>query len=225
MYFGPPFDTFNKNVYNKSCLLQVTCGMLQGSCLGPLLFILYLDDFESCLKFSKAILYADDTEASFSSSNPSDVMQNFQAQFRNISEWMRMNKLSIIPEKTVFMVISDLQRQNNLPELPPLYLNNTRIKKVRKTQYQGFTVDNSLNWKEQYKSVKGKIVGGLAYLRKLKNILPQSQLLDVCRALVESHLRYANMVWGALPSTKLSTLQKYQNRALNLIESSKIMDA
>ena len=68
-------------------------------------------------------------------------------------------------------------------------------------------------------------MGGLAALRKLKNILPQSKLLDVYRALVESHLRYANVVWGALPSTKLSALQKYQNRAFNLIESSKTKDA
>ena len=51
---------------HKSSLLQVTCGIPQGSCLGPLLFILYLNDFESCLKFSKANLYADDTEVSFS---------------------------------------------------------------------------------------------------------------------------------------------------------------
>ena len=210
---------------HKSSLLQVTCGIPQGSCLGPLLFILYLNDFESCLKFSKANLYADDTEVSFSSSNPSDVMQNFQAEWKNISEWMRMNKLSIHPEKTVFMVISHPRRQNTLPELPPFYLNNTRIRQVHKTKYLGLTVNDSLNWNEQYKSVKGKVVGGLAAVRKLKNILPQSKLLDVYRALVESHLRYANVVWGALPSTKLSTLQKYQNRAFNLIESSKIKDA
>ena len=125
----------------------------------------------------------------------------------------------------MFMAIDHPRRQNTLPELPPFNLNNTRIKQVHKTQYLGLTVDDSLNWNEQYKSVKGKVVGGLAALRKLKNILPQSKLLDVYRALVESHHRYANVVWGALPSTKLSTLQKYQNRAFNLIESSKIKDA
>ena len=130
---------------HKSSLLQVIFGIPQGSCLGPLLFILYLSDIESCLKFSKANLYADDIEVSFSSSNPSDVMQNFQAELRSISEWMRMNKLSIRPEKTVFMVINHPRRQNTLPELPPFYLNNTRIKQVHKTKYLGHTVDDSLN--------------------------------------------------------------------------------
>ena len=72
-----------------------------------------------------------------------------------------MNKLSIHPEKTVFMVINHPRRQNTLPELPPFYLNNTRIKQVHKTKYLGLTVDDNLNWNEQYKSVKGKVVGGL----------------------------------------------------------------
>ena len=68
-------------------------------------------------------------------------------------------------------------------------------------------------------------MGGLASLRKLKNIMPKAQLLDVYRALVESHPRYTNVVWVVLPSTKLSTLQKYQNRALNLIVSLNLKDA
>ena len=101
-----------------------------------------------------------------------------------------MNKLSMHPENAVLMVINHPPRQSNLPE----YLNNTRIKQIHKTKYLGLTVDDSLNWNERYKCVKRKVVGGLASLMKLKNILPQSQLLDVCRALVESHLRYANVV-------------------------------
>ena len=209
---------------NKSSSQQVTCGIPQGSCLGPLLFILYLNDFGSCLKFSRANLYADDTEVSFSSNELSDVASNFQAELKNISEWMRINKLSIHPEKTEFMVIDHPRRQSKLPELQPFYLDNIRIKQVHKTKYLGLTVDDKLSWNEQYKSVKGKVAGGLASLRKLKNILPQSQLLNVYQALVESHLRYANVVWGALSSTKLSTLQRYQDRAFNLIESSRIKD-
>ena len=78
-------------------------------------------------------------------------MQNFQAQLKNSSEWMRMNKFSIHPEKAVFTVINHPRRQNNLPELPTIYLNNTRIKQARKTKYQGLKVDDSLDKNEQYK--------------------------------------------------------------------------
>ena len=138
-----------------------------------------LNYFDSCLKFSKANLYADDPEVSLSSNEIGDVIQNFQAELENFSEWMRINKLSIHPEKTDFMVIDHPRRQSIFPELAPFYLDPTRIKQVHKTKYLGLTVDDNLCWDEQYKSVKGKIVGGLASIRKLKNILPQSQLLKL----------------------------------------------
>ena len=98
------------------------------------------------------------------------------------------------------------------------------IKQIHKSKYLRLTVDDKLYWDQQYKSVKRKEVGGLASIRKLKNVLPQSQLLNVYQALVESHLRYAKVAWVALSNTKLSTLQKYQKRAFDVIEPSKVKD-
>ena len=82
------------------------------------------------------------------------------------------------------------------------------------------TVDDKLNWGDQFRSVKGKIASGLASLKKLKNIISQSQLMEVYYALVESHLRYANVVWGSLSDTKMEALQRLQNRAFGVVESS-----
>ena len=98
---------------HKSSSRQVTRGIPQGSYLGPLLFILYLNDFESCLKFSKANLYADDTGVSFSSNELNDVTRNFQAELKNISEWMRMHKPSIHPDKTELMLLITLEGKAN----------------------------------------------------------------------------------------------------------------
>ena len=84
-------------------------------------------------KFSKANLYADDTEVTFSSNELGDLIQNFQAELENFSDWMRKNK-STHPEKNEFMVIDRPRRQSKLPELPPFYLDGTRIKQVHKTK-------------------------------------------------------------------------------------------
>ena len=89
----------------RSTAKRVTCGIPQGSCLGPLLFIIYLHDFESCLQFSKANLYADDTETTISSSDIGDLIRSFQTELDNISDWMGVNKLSVNSDKTEFMVI------------------------------------------------------------------------------------------------------------------------
>ena len=129
-----------------------------------------------------------------------------------------MNELSTHPEKPKFMVIDFPRRQIKLPELPPFYL---RIKQTHKTKYLGLTVDDKLFWDQQYKPVKRMVPDGLASIRKLKNTLPQSQLLNVYQALIESHLRYANMIWDALSNTKLSTLKNFQNRAFDIVEPSK----
>ena len=74
-------------------------------------------------------------------------------------------------------------------------------------------------------SIKKKVAGGLAAMKKLKGILPQSMLFKVYTALVESHLRYADVVWGSLSNTKISALQRLQNRAFDIIEASKIKDS
>ena len=77
----------------KSKNREVTCGIPQGSCLGPLLFILYLNDFERCLKYSKANIYADDTNITIASNDKEKLVADAQAELHNITEWMRVNKL------------------------------------------------------------------------------------------------------------------------------------
>ena len=143
----------------------------------------------------------------------------------NISDWMRVNKLSINPDKTEFMVIGNPRRTNKFADLPPFFLGKNEISRVDKTKYLGVVVDDKLNWGNQFRSVKGKITSCLTSLKMLKNIIPQSQLMHVYYALIESHLRYANVVWGSLSDTKMEALQRLQNRTFDVIDSSRFKDS
>ena len=163
----------------RSKPLGVTCGIPKGSCLGPLLFIVYLNDFEECLPFSPASMYADDTHTTIASDDINELAQMMQEELQNISEWMRVNKITVNPNKTEFMFIGHLCRINKIETLAPLKLNDTEIKRVGKTKSLGVVVDENLSWKEQFKSLKGKVTSGLSALKKLKNILPQSKLCEV----------------------------------------------
>ena len=124
---------------------DVTCGIPQGSCLGPLLFIIYLNDLEKCLKFSRASIYADDTSITIASNDVAKLVEDAHQQLSNLSEWMRVNKLSPNPKKNEFMIKGHPLKTKNL-ELPEvLKLINSDIKRVDKTKSIGVIVDEKLN--------------------------------------------------------------------------------
>ena len=181
----------------------VTCGIPQGSCMGSLLFIIYLNDFEKYLKFSRASMYAGDTHVTLTSNNIDDLITNAHKELRSISEWMRVNKLSANPQITEYMVIGHPRMVNKVEISEPLNLNDSEIKRAAKTKSLGVIVDERLNLDDQFNKVKGKVSCGLKSLKKLQNLPSQSQLDHVYRALVESHLRYANVIWGSLPKNKI----------------------
>ena len=144
---GTPGNWFKPYLHNrqqycsingkKSNLKEITCGIPQGSCLGPLLLILYLNDFEKCLKYSKANIYADDTNVTIASNDEDKLVMDAQAELLNIADWMRVNKLSPNPSKTECMVIGHPQKIKATNMLIGLMWNNTEIKRVSSTKSLG----------------------------------------------------------------------------------------
>ena len=85
---------------HRSNIKNITCGIPEGAFLGPLLFIIYRNDFEKCLEFSQASLCADDTQITIASDDVEKLALDTQHELVNLSEWMRINKLSPNPAKT-----------------------------------------------------------------------------------------------------------------------------
>ena len=108
---GEWFESYLSN--REQCFLngvktkprKVPCGNPQGSCLGPLLFIIYLNDFEKCLHSSHADIYAEDTATTIASNNIVKIIEGARDELANIAEWMRVNKLNPNPQKTEFIII------------------------------------------------------------------------------------------------------------------------
>ena len=169
-------------------------------------------------------IYADDTNITIASNDKEKLVADAQAELHNITEWMRVNKLSPNPSKTEYIIIGHPMKAKGTNAQTGLELCSKEIKRVSTTKSLGVMVDEYLNWDEQFKSVRSKICGGPASLKKLKNILPQSKLCCVYYAIVESHLRYANVIWGSLPARKFETLRRLQNRAQLIIETARVKD-
>ena len=128
----------------QSSARLVTCGLPQGSCLGPLRFIIYLNDFEKCLEFSRANMYADNTHVTLTSNDIEDLIANAN-EIGNISEWMWVNKTNANPQKTEYMVIGHPSMVNEVEISEPLNLKDSEIQRVAKPKYLGVILDERLN--------------------------------------------------------------------------------
>ena len=92
-------------------------------------------------------MYADDTHVTVTSDSIEELFESAREEIMNISEWMRINKLSINPQKTEYMIIGHPRRTNKISSHEPLMLNGAEIKRVKETKSLGILVDEGLNWK------------------------------------------------------------------------------
>ena len=116
----------------KSSVREIQCGVPQGSCLGPLLFTKYLNVFECSLEFSKANIYADDANVTIASNDIEKLLADAQEELLNISEWLRVSKLSPNPSKTEYLVIDHPRKTKDVNIPNGLKLNDSEIKRVPK---------------------------------------------------------------------------------------------
>ena len=144
------FVQYNDRV---SKLANIVNGVPQGSILGPLLFILYVNDIYQVSNYFNCILYADDTTLLASGANPVDMIQNVNDELQNIGKWITINKLSVNISKYSYMVMSTPQK-GRLALLINVSLNGQSISEVDKTTFLGVVWINIYPGKTTYISNK-----------------------------------------------------------------------
>ena len=207
----------------SSKIESIDVGVPQGSCLGPLLFLIYINDLPQAVQNSAVSMYADDTCLCYQSSDINVLNEAINNDLKQLDTWLQGNKLSLNVAKTNSMLVSTKQKHNILKsrnEDLDLKIRNNELEIIHKTKYLGVQIDNSLNWKEHIKTVSTKVSRAIGFLKHAKTFLPKETLKTLYTAIVEPHLRYCCSVWGCAGSTELNQLQKLQNRAARIITNS-----
>jgi hypothetical protein len=171
---------------HSSSTSSVVCGVPQGSVLGPLHFIIYTNDLPNCLKYSKCILFADDTTVYLSSFNLPKLYDSLNYDLNNLTDWFRANKLSLNIGKTMYLLFRKKYDNTNTNDYN-LNIGSERIKRVQHTKFLGLIIDEQLQWTAHIKHVKSKLSSSLYAIRNAKHILSTSQLKTLYYSMVHPY--------------------------------------
>ena len=200
----------------KSDVKALNIGVPQGSTLGPLLFLIFINDMKNCSNILKFIQFADDTTIMHESTDINVLNKTLEIEANKVILWFNSNKLIINLSKTNSMLFTN---QNNVRNLN-ISLNNSNIECVKEATFLGVVLDNKLSWKAHVKHISRKISKSIAILKFVKYSFPIDALRIIYMALIFSHLNYCNLIWGSAYSTNLDPLIKLQKKAVRIVNKS-----
>ena len=206
-----------------STVEEINVGVPQGSCLGPLLFLIYINDLPQAVQKSSMSMYADDTSLCHQSSDIAQLNKAINSDLAQVEKWLKGNKLSLNVMKTHSMLISTKPKHKTLEnqgESLKLKIQDKELEIVQKSKYLGVQIDNTLDWKDHIKTVSSRVSRGIGFLKHAKSFLPEETLRTMYTGIVEPYFRYCCSVWGCCGVTEINQLQKLQNRAARIVTGS-----
>ena len=196
----------------------VTCGVPQGSILGPLLFLIYVNDMETSIDSDcKLILYADDSAIFYAHKDPHVISSKLGSVLDKCSTWLVNNKLSLHLGKTECILFGPKRKLNDFKDFS-IVCNNHVIKSADHVKYLGVIIDNSLCGEYIVDSIVQKVNSRLKFLYRQARFLDLKCKMSLCSSLIQCHIDYASSAWySGLSKCFKQKLQICQNKMVRFI--------
>ena len=202
---------------SKSSYLEISHGVPQGSVLGPLLFLLFINDMPNSSNILNFTLFADDSTLSYKL-DPRNVARSLEIlnnELSKVYKWLLLNKLKINIDKTNYIIFSYRRRI----DLEGVTMGDGVVSRVSSIKFLGVIIDENLNFGNHIEFIKSKVSKSVGVLNKVKYFLPKSILLMLYVSLIEPYLRYCIEVWGSASFCYLGGLLKTQKSAIRIVNN------
>ena len=213
---GTPFKWFKSYLSNRtqfvkideieSSMATIKCGVPQGSTLGPLLFLLYINDLPNSSEKLSFRIFADDTNIFFTGTNSKEVEFTMNEEIKLVLKYCAINKLSVNFKKTNYMLVTSSKKQ--------VHLNINNIERKSYIKYLGIYLDEHLQWEPQIQHVNNKLAKNVGIINKLRHYLDFHMLKQLYYTLIYPYLNYGLASWGAAYKTRLNKICTKQNKCI-----------
>ena len=208
-------------VYNnaKSYMGKVNIGVPQGSILGPLLFLLYVNDLSNVSMKLSFIQFADDTSIFIKGGSLSEIALSMNSEMKNVTEWLRNNMLTLNVTKTNYMIMTTQGKRYNNDECK-IIIDESIIDCVSNTKFLGIMLDDKLSWKLHINHICNKVSKAIGILVKARRILGIDSLVTLYNTLIKPYFSYCITLWGNTYKTHLKKLEILQKKIVRILSFS-----
>ena len=202
--------------YSKNKTVNI--GVPQGSILGPILFLIFINDLPISLRHSSCCIYADDITLYNASKDLADAESKLQADLFHVVNWFKTNKLLLNTDKSKCMLIGT--KANIKDNAISIKINQTALELVSSFKLLGLHIESHLSWKLHLEHLTKVLSPKVGMLCRLSKILPQNVLITLYLTIIQPHIDYAITLWGGSPNSYILPIQRLQNRAARSITRS-----
>lgn len=196
---------------------KISTQVPQSSSLGPLVFLILINDIPSNIRHSNITIFADDSVLSYSSICPRDLEEKLNEELANVASWLNMNKLVLNVCKSKYMIVGNARKIASFTNVK-IIKNSENLERKSSFRYLGVIISKNLSWKNHIDLIQNKVNKQLAISQSIKHLLSEKvRKLVVCTMIVPI-LDYSNLVSGDRNNKMLmDSLQLLQNKAAKIV--------